>query len=158
MTLTPLTMTTPTETTIEIVRRFNAPKAHVWRAHTDPDLVKRWLTGPPGHRMPECEIDLRVGGKYRYVWEWADGRMVASGVFREIEPETQLLLTEVFDVFPDNETLVEQRFAERNGQTTVTMSLHYDSKATRDGVLQSPMEEGLEASYQNLDATLAEVP
>lgn len=152
----PLLMTTPTDTTIEITRSFSAPLSMVWRAHTEPDLVKRWLTGPSGHTMPECEIDLTVGGTYRYVWEWADGRMSAYGTFREIEPQRRLLLTETFDIFPDSETLVEQVFSETDGQTTVTMSLHYDSKATRDGVLQSPMEEGLESSYRNLDALIAE--
>ena len=66
-------------------------------------------------------------------------------------PENRLFFTEVFDLFPDNETLVEQVFSERDRHTTVTMHLHYDSEATRDGVLQSPMEEGLEASYRALD-------
>ncbi len=141
--MTPLHMTTPTEATIEIVRSFAAPKTLVWRAHTDARLVRRWLTGPTGHTMPECEIDLRVGGRYRYVWEWIDGRMIASGTFREIEPETRLLFTERFDIFfPDNETLVEQRFEEKGDRTTVTMGLHYNSKATRDAVLQSPMNDG----------------
>ncbi|MCY6383487.1 SRPBCC family protein [Hoeflea prorocentri] len=151
----PLRMTTPTDTTIEIVRSFDAPRPLVWRAHTEPALVKRWLTGPSGHTMPECEIDLRIGGTYRYVWEWPDGRMSATGRFREIETENRLLLTEIFDVFPDNETLVEQLFTERDGQTFVTMNLHYDSKATRDGVLKSPMDEGLEASYRSLDALVS---
>lgn len=152
----PLRMTTPTDTTIEITRSFDAPVSMVWRAHTEPELVKRWLTGPSGHTMPECEIDLRVGGAYRYVWAWGDNRMSAYGRFREIEPERRLLLTETFDIFPDNETLVEQIFNEAENQTTVTMSLHYDSKATRDGILQSPMDEGLEASYRSLDALISE--
>ncbi len=152
----PLSMTTPTDTTIEIKRRFDAPVRAVWRAHTEPDLVKRWMTGPPGHTMPECEIDLRVGGAYRYVWAWDDNRMAAYGTFREIEAERRLLLTETFDIFPNNETLVEQVFRERDGQTIVTMSLHYDSKETRDGVLQSPMDEGLESSYQSLDKLISE--
>ncbi len=150
----PLTLNTPTDTTIEIIRSFDAPKSLVWRAHTEPDLIRRWLTGPTGHTMPECEIDLRIGGAYRYVWAWDDQRMAAFGTFREIETEARLLLTETFDIFPDSETLVEQRFTEKDGRTTVTMSLHYDSKQTRDGVLQSPMDEGLEASYRNLDALL----
>ena len=99
-------MTTPTDTTIEIRRSFDAPGRVVWRAHTEPDLVKRWMTGPPGHTMPECEIDLRVGRAYRYVWVWDENRMSSFGTFREIEPERRLLLTEAFDIFPDNETLV----------------------------------------------------
>lgn len=154
--MNPLRMTTPTDTTIEIIRSFAAPRSLVWRAHTEPELVKRWLTGPTGHTMPECEIDLRVGGTYRYVWEWPEGRMSATGTFREIVPERRLLLTETFDFLPHSETLVEQVFTESGGRTTVEMNLHYDSKATRDGVLQSPMDEGLEASYCNLDALIAE--
>ncbi|TQV81959.1 SRPBCC family protein [Denitrobaculum tricleocarpae] len=154
--MTPLQMTTPTNTTIEIIRSFDAPRPLVWRAHTEPELVKRWLTGPSGHTMPVCEIDLRVGGTYRYVWEWSEGRMVATGTYKEIAPEQRILCTEVFDIFPDNETLVEQVFSEKGGRTIVAMNLHYDSQETRDGVLQSPMDEGLEASYRNLDALVAE--
>lgn len=152
----PLKMSNPTDTTIEIIRSFDAPRHLVWRAHTDPDLVKRWLTGPPGHSMPECDIELRVGGAYRYVWEWPEGRMSASGIYREIEVNHRILCTEAFDFAPDSETLVEQVFSECEGRTTVTMLLHYDSKATRDAVLQTPMDEGLEASYTSLDALLPE--
>lgn len=152
----PLEMSTPTDTTIVIVRSFDAPRSLVWRAHTEPELVKRWLTGPSGHTIPECEIDLRVGGAYRYVWEWLDGRMVATGIYKKIEAEHRILCTEVFDIFPDNETLVEQVLSEQGGRATVTMHLQYDSQATRDGVLQSPMDEGLEASYRSLDALVAE--
>ncbi|MET1416691.1 SRPBCC family protein [Roseibium sp. HPY-6] len=149
-------MITPTETTIEIIRSFAAPKHLVWRAHVEPDLVRQWLTGPQGHTMPECDIDLRVGGAYRYVWEWPDGRMSANGIYREIVDGHRIVCTEVFDFVPDSQTLVEQTFTEDNGHTTVTMLLHYESKETRDLVLQSPMDEGLEASYTKLDVMLPE--
>ncbi|MEL6839416.1 MAG: SRPBCC family protein [Pseudomonadota bacterium] len=152
----PLQLSAPTDTTIVIKRSFDAPKSLVWRAHTEPDLVKRWLTGPTGHRMPVCEIDLRVGGTYRYVWEWDDGMMTASGQFQVVAADKRLQFTEVFDIFPDNETQVEQLFAETDGKTLVTMRLQYDSRETRDGVLQSPMEQGLEASYCQLDALISE--
>ncbi|WP_299043129.1 SRPBCC family protein [uncultured Tateyamaria sp.] len=152
----PLKLSSPTDTTIEIIRSFDAPRHLVWRAHTEPALVKRWLTGPAGHTMPECDIDLRVGGTYRYVWEWPEGRMSARGTFREIETNHRIVCTEAFDFAPDSETLVEQTFTEQGGQTIVTMLLRYDSTATRDAVLQTPMEEGLEASYANLDALLPE--
>ena len=150
----PLSLSSPTDTTIKIVRSFEAPKHLVWRAHTEPDLVKRWLTGPAGHTMPECDIDLRVGGRYRYVWVWPDGRMSASGVYREIERGHRIVCTEKFDFAPDCETIVEQNFADHGGRTTVTMLLHYDTKATRDAVLRTPMDVGLEASYANLDTLL----
>lgn len=148
----PLQLSTPTETTIAIQRSFRAPVPDVWRAFTEPDLVKRWLTGPPGHTMPVCEIDLRVGGRYRYVWSMPEGQMIATGTFREIDIGKRLLNTEVFDFAPDNETLVETLFSRNGDETIVTLNMHYDSKATRDAVLETPMEEGLEASYRNLDA------
>ncbi|WP_299736498.1 SRPBCC family protein [uncultured Roseobacter sp.] len=152
----PLKLSSSTDTTIQIIRSFDAPRHLVWRAHSEPDLVKRWLTGPPGHTMPECDIDLWVGGAYRYVWEWSEGRMSASGVYRDIEDNRRLVCSEAFDFAPDSKTLVEQIFAEHEGRTTVSMRLTYDSKATRDAVLQTPMDEGLEASYINLDVLLPE--
>ncbi|WP_171174896.1 SRPBCC family protein [Ruegeria sp. HKCCD8929] len=153
----PLEMISPTDTTIKIIRSFDAPGRLVWRAYTEPDLVKRWLTGPAGHTMPECNIDLRVGGAYRYVWEWPEGCMSASGIYQEIEHDHRIVCTEAFDFAPDSETLVEQTFEELEGRTTVTMLLHYDSKGTHDAVLQTPMDKGLEASYSNLDALLPEM-
>lgn len=155
--MAPLEMTTPNETTVEITRWFDAPKSRVWQAHTEADLIRQWMTGPAGHTMPECDVNLREGGAYRYVWESVQGRMSATGTFREIKPEAKLVASESFDIFPDNETLVATVFSTHDGKTRVTMSLHYDSKATRDAVLQTPMVEGLEASYRHLDALLAKM-
>lgn len=155
-----LHLTTPTATTVEIKRSFDAPVALVWRAYTEPALVRKWLTGPPQHEMPECDIDLTVGGTFRYVWEWdEDGekqRMVAYGTFKEIEAERRLLNTETFEMWPDNETLVETVFTANGERTHVTMTLSYTNQEVRDAVLQTPMEEGLEASYTSLDALLTD--
>src|ERR1700740_2690854 len=93
-----LTLTTPTEREIAMTRVFDAPRRLVFDAMTRPELVKRWLLGPPGWSMPVCEIDLRVGGTYRYVWRGADGtEMGMRGVYREIAPPERLVATESFD-------------------------------------------------------------
>ncbi len=150
----PLTLTTPSATQIKVVRHFDAPAAMVWRAFTEPDLIKRWLTGPPGHTMPECKVDLRVGGAWRYVWAMPEGRMAAYGIYREIVEAKRIVHTETFDVAPDNETLVETDFDPQDGSTLVTMLIHYDSEETRDALLSSDMAAGMEASYTSLDGLL----
>jgi uncharacterized protein YndB with AHSA1/START domain len=132
----------------------------VFDAHTKPELVKRWLLGPPGWTMPVCEIDLRVGGKYRYVWRNADGtEMGMGGVFREIARPERLVATEVFDQswYP-GEALDTSVFVEERGKTTVTLTVLYESREARDGVLKSPMEQGMAAGYDRLEELLASMP
>jgi uncharacterized protein YndB with AHSA1/START domain len=153
----PLKLTTPTDTEIHIERSFDAPLALVWRAFTEPEIVKRWLTGPPGHTMPICEIDFQVGGKWRYVWAMPEGEMEAYGVYREIVHKQRIVRTETFAAWPDNETPVTSTFSEEDGKTTVLMKIEYDSKEIRDAVLQTPMEQGLEMSYTNLDELVIEM-
>jgi uncharacterized protein YndB with AHSA1/START domain len=142
---------------IVITRAFDAPRQLVWDAHTKPELVRRWLLGPPGWTMPVCEIDLRVGGKYRYVWRNQDGtEMGMGGVFREIAPPERLVATEKFDQswYP-GEALDTSVFTEKGGKTTVTLTVLYESREARDGVLKSPMEEGMVAGYDRLEELLA---
>jgi uncharacterized protein YndB with AHSA1/START domain len=138
-------------------RAFNAPRNLVFDAHTKPELVNRWLLGPPGWTMPVCEIDLRVGGYYRYVWRNEDGsEMGLGGVFREIVPPERLVATERFDQpwYP-GEALDTTDFAEERGKTTVTLTVLYESREARDAVLKSPMEEGMAGGYDRLDELLA---
>src|ERR1044071_1680068 len=94
-----LQITTPSDREIAMTRVFNAPRRMVFEALTKPELVKRWLLGPPGWSMPVCEIDLRVGGKYRYVWRRdSDGTdMGMGGVYREIVAPERIVATEKFD-------------------------------------------------------------
>ena len=94
-----LKLTTPSDREIAMTRVFDAPRQLVFDAHTKPDLVRQWLLGPPGWSMPVCEIDLRVGGKYRYVWRHdRDGtEMGMGGVYREIVPPERIVNTEKFD-------------------------------------------------------------
>ena len=94
-----LKVTTRGDREIVMTREFNAPRRLVFDAFTKPELVKQWLLGPPGWSMPVCEIDLKVGGAYRYVWRRdADGsEMAMGGIFREIVPQERIVSTEVFD-------------------------------------------------------------
>jgi uncharacterized protein YndB with AHSA1/START domain len=139
---------------IGMTRVFNAPRQLVWDAFTRPELVKRWLFGPDGWSMPVCEIDLRVGGSYRYVWRHTDGKeMGMGGVYREIEIPERIVATEKFDeAWYPGEAVGTLLLVEQAGRTTVTQTMLYDSPQTRDAVLKSPMETGIAASYDRLEA------
>jgi uncharacterized protein YndB with AHSA1/START domain len=154
-----LIVTTPNDREIVMTRVFDAPRTLVFEAHTTPELLKRWLHGPDGWLLTVCEIDLKVGGKYRYVWRHADGReMGMGGTYREIVQPERLVTTELFDEdWTGGETLGTLVLTERNGQTTLTNTLLYSSKETRDNVLKSGMERGVEASYVRLDGMLATI-
>ena len=92
---------TPTPTSVRIVRSFDAPCELVWRAHTEPELVKQWMTGPPDHSLPVCEIDLRVGGTARYVWKNPEFEMGMTAEFKEIVEHERIVHTEAFDEWPE---------------------------------------------------------
>ena len=154
-----LQVTTPSEREIAMTRVFNAPRRLVFDAHTKSELVKRWLLGPPGWSMPVCEIDLRVGGKYRYVWRRdKDGKeMACGGVFREVVPPERIVNTEQFDdPWYPGESVVTTVLVEQGGQTTLTQTMRFDSREIRDAVLKSGMESGVAISYDRLDEILAE--
>jgi uncharacterized protein YndB with AHSA1/START domain len=145
---------------VVITRHFDAPRSLVWDAHTRPELVKRWLLGPPGWTMPVCEIDLRVGGKYRYVWRSQDGtEMGMGGVHREIVAPERLVTTQLFDQdWTGGEALGTLVLTERDGKTTLTNTVRYSSNAARTAVLQTPMEQGMGAGYDRLEEVLATLP
>ena len=155
-----LQVTTPSEREIEMTRVFDAPRNLVYDAWTKPELLKRWLLGPPGWSMPVCEIDLRVGGSYRYVWRNdSDGTdMGMGGVYREIVPAERIVATEKFDQswYP-GEAVGTMVFAEQDGKTTLTQTMLYESQEARDAVLKSGMEQGVEASYDRLEEMLASI-
>jgi len=139
-----------------MTRVFNAPRRLVFEAMTKPDLVKQWLLGPPGWSMPVCQIDLKVGGKYRYVWRNADGReMGMGGVYREIVRPERIVATEKFDEswYP-GEALDTSVLVEQDGRTTLTTTVQYESREVRDAVMKSPMEKGVVASYDRLAEVL----
>jgi uncharacterized protein YndB with AHSA1/START domain len=141
---------------IVMTRVLDAPRHLVFDAFTKPELVKRWLGAMGGWEMAVCEIDLRVGGKYRWVWRNANGmEMGMGGVYREIVPPEKIVSTEKFDeAWYPGEGLGTVLFAERSGQTTVTQIIRYESRDARDAVLKSPMESGVSASYNQLQLVL----
>ncbi len=154
-----LQVTTPTEREIVMTRAFDAPRHLVFDALTKPELVKRWLLGPDGWSMPVCEIDLRVGGTYHYVWRnVGDGTEFGfHGVFREIVAPERIVHTESPDESPTpGEALVTTVLAEQGGRTTLTQTMLLDSREARDAVLETGMEQGVAASYDRLDALLEE--
>ena len=140
------------EREIVMTRMFDAPRALVFETYTKPDYVRRWLLGPAGWTMPVCEIDLRVGGRYRYLWRHADGQeMGMGGVYKEIMAPERIVCTEVFDQpWYEGEGLGTVVFKEHQGKTMLTTTMLYQSRTTRDGVLGSPMERGVKASYDRL--------
>lgn len=156
-----LNVTTPSDWEITMTRVFDAPRTLVYDAHTKPELVKRWLLGPPGWSMPVCEIDLRVGGKYRWVWRSDKDRttMGMGGVYRAIAAPERLVTTERFDeAWYPGEGLNTLVLVEKGGRTTLTQTMRYESKVARDAVLKSGMEKGVEASYDRLAELLASAP
>lgn len=144
---------------IVITRTFDAPRRLVWDANTKPELLKRWLFGPDGWALTVCDMDLRVGGKYRWVWTHEDGRsMGMGGVYREIVPPEKLVHTELFDEdWTGGEALSSMVLTEQGGKTLMTQTIRYASKAARAAVLQTPMEQGMAMGYDRLDGVLADL-
>jgi uncharacterized protein YndB with AHSA1/START domain len=153
-----LTVEARGEREIVMTRTVDAPRRLVFEAFTKPELLKRWLLGPEGWSMPVCEVDLRVGGRYRYLWrqEATGAEMGMGGVFREIVPPQKLVSTEEFDQpwYP-GKGVGTILLTEENGRTKITQTIRYDSREARDGVLRSPMESGVETSYARLEKMLA---
>lgn len=156
------TVSLPNDLDVVVIRKFNAPRALVFDAWTNPEQVKRWMLGPPGWTMPVCEMDLRVGGAFRWRWRGEDGAEFGFfGEFREVARPERIVHTETFDPgdvggsMGDGPALVTTEFAENGKTTTCTMTIHYQSKADRDAALSTGMTDGMEMSYQNLDALLA---
>ena len=150
-------ISTPSDREIQVSRDFDAPRSLVFDAFTKPELVRRWLLGPPGWTMPVCEIDLRVGGSYRYVWrsEKDGSQMGIRGVFREITPVERLVATERFDdAWYPGEALDTTVFDERRGITRTTITILYESREARDTARRSGMEYGMAAGYDRLETLL----
>jgi uncharacterized protein YndB with AHSA1/START domain len=144
---------------IVMTRGFDAPRALVFEAMTKPELLKRWFGVFGGWTLDVCEVDLTVGGKYRYLWRGPDGAtMGMRGVYREIVVPERIVSTEQFDEawYPGGAigTLV---LREEDGRTLMTTTVLYDSREARDAVLKSPMEQGAGAGYNKLEEFLAEM-
>lgn len=142
----------PDELELVVTRTFDAPRALVWAAFTDPRHVPRWQTGPEGVTMPVCEIDLRPGGTWRYVWRHPHGREAsATGTYREVEPPARFVFVTTNGGEENTHTTT---FVEENGRTTVTVVQRYATTASRDQALRYA-KLGLESGYARLDAHLA---
>jgi uncharacterized protein YndB with AHSA1/START domain len=157
-----LQVTTPTDREVVLTRVFDAPRSLVFDAMARPELLKRWLLGPPGWSMVECENDLKVGGAFLHVWRRTDGtEMAMRGVYLEVVPPERIVRTESFTFGCDAQageqvgTLV---LTERDGKTTLTLTVLYPSKEARDATLASGMEHGVAASYDRLADILSATP
>ncbi|MFN7973019.1 MAG: SRPBCC domain-containing protein [Acidobacteriota bacterium] len=154
-----LHVSTPTDTTIVLIRTFDAPRRLVWEAMTEPAKMRRWMLPPPGWTTTICECEARVGGALRLAWksEEADPVMTLEGVFTEVVPHQRMVHTETMKM-GSGETigsLVEtHEFAEEDGVTTMRITQVYESRDARDGALGG-QEQGMEAGYKQLDAMLA---
>jgi uncharacterized protein YndB with AHSA1/START domain len=151
---TTLTVTTPTDREVVLQRVFDAPRDMVWDAFTKPELLKRWF-GPRGWSLDICELDLRVGGGFRFVLLGPSGKQMGMrGVYREVVPPERSVHMESFDSFP-GESQVTAILTEEGGQTTLTATVLYPSQEVRDIVLQTGMEHGAAECYDKLAELLA---
>ena len=155
------TVTLPNDRDVVVVRAFNAPRTLVFDAWTKPALIQRWMLGPPGWTMPVCEMDVRPGGKFKWRWrsEESGAEFGFTGEFREVVRPSRIVHLERYepgDVGGEmGEALVTSELTEKNGVTTQTMTIHYESKAVRDAALKTGMTDGMEMSFQKLDELLA---
>jgi uncharacterized protein YndB with AHSA1/START domain len=152
----PTTVTTPSDTEIRIERLFEASRALVWEAYTDPELLTEWL-GPRRLTMTVQEMDVRSGGRYRYTHTSPDGEsFVFFGEFREVEPPRLLVQTFDFEGNENSPTLDRVEFEEVDGdRTRIVVIASFDSPADREAMLKSGMERGVSEGYEQLDELLA---
>ena len=150
---------TPTDTSIVLVRAFNAPRPLVWEAMFTPDKMRRWMLPPPGFILTTCQCEPRVGGALDVAWksDEADPAMTLRGKFTEVVLHERAVHTETMALGSGQEIgslLEKHEFAEEGSVTTMRITQTYASKEVRDGALASGMDEGMEACYQQLDAVL----
>lgn len=149
------TFTTPSDREIAIIRSFDAPRTLIWDVWTKPEHIPHWLLGPDGWTMPVCEVDLRPGGEWHYVWRRADGNeMGMRGVYSEVVAPERLVCTESWG--PEwPETINTLVLTEENGRTVTTQTILYPSQEARDAALQTGMKDGATQSYDRLEEYLA---
>lgn len=151
-------VTTPSDQEIRLTRLFNAPRQLVFEAMTKPEHVRRWwgCLGD-GYSVPVCEIDLRPGGKWRFVNRHPRGEAAFHGEYQEIAPPDRLVFTEIFEDFPESPSLVTTEFTEERGQTRLTATIKYPSLEVRDMVIASGMASGAATSYDRLEDVVADL-
>lgn len=161
----PAEVSTPSDQEVLVTRSFDAPVDLVWRAYTDPALMRRWLTAMPGWSMPVCEMTTQVGGKYR--WRWRDNENGVefgfTGEMLEVALHSKIVHTQVYDPgdlggsMGDGASIITVTFSETDGITNVATLIKFASKADRDAAVSTGMTDGMEMSYKQLDGVLAEV-
>lgn len=152
-------VTTPSEREITLTRLFDAPRELIFEVMTKPEHIRRWWGNlGEGYSVPVCEVDLRVGGAWRFENRTPDGQSANFyGVYHEIAPPARLVFTEIFEPFPDVESVVTTELTVENGKTRMNVTALYPSKDVRDGVLSSGMEYGAGLSYDHLEEVAAEL-
>ena len=151
-------VTTPSDQEIRLMRLFDAPRHLVFEAMTRPEHVRRWWGQlGEGYSVPVCEIDLRPGGRWRFVNRHPKGEAAFFGEYREITPPSRLVFTEIFAEFPDSVSVVAAEFTDEGGKTRFTATVRYPSRDMRDIVLGSGMEKGAGISYDRLEDLVAEL-
>ena len=152
-----LVITTPTDCEVVITRAFDAPRHLVFDALTKPELLERWY-GPDGWKLVTCEVDLRVGGKWRFVSQQPGGKMIGQrGVYQEIVPAERLVNTETWEDWDAGETLVTTVLREEGGKTTYTSTILFPSREVRDVVVKSGLEHGAKQLYEKLERVLRDL-
>jgi uncharacterized protein YndB with AHSA1/START domain len=150
------TVTTPSDQEIRMTRLFNAPRDLVFEAMTRPEHVREWWGRlGDGYSVPVCEIDLRVGGKWRFVNRHPHGEAAFHGEYREIAPPGRVVFTEIFEAFPDSVSVVTAELTEEGGKTRLTATVRYPSVEVRDMVLGTGMSTGAGISYDRLEDLVA---
>jgi uncharacterized protein YndB with AHSA1/START domain len=151
-------VTTPSETEIELTRVFSAPRHLVFEAMSKPEHIKRWWGNlGDGYSVPVCEVDLRVGGRWRFVNKHPNGEAEFYGVYKEIDPPGRIVFTEIYAPFPDAESVVTATLTDEGGRTRLRAVSKYPSKMVRDMVLGTGMEKGAAKSYDRLDVVAMEL-
>jgi uncharacterized protein YndB with AHSA1/START domain len=150
--------TTPSDREIVLTRLFDAPRRLVFDAMTRPEHVRRWWGClDERYSVPVCEIDLREGGAWRFVGLGPQGEFAFHGVYREIDAPERLVFTEIYDPFPDVESVVTSVFTEEGGKTRLTVTCLYPSQEVRDMVLKTGMTTGAGISYDRLEELVREL-
>lgn len=151
-------VTTPSDREICLTRVFDAPRHLVFEAMTRPEHIQRWWGClDEGYSVPVCEVDLRPGGAWRFVNRFPKGEATFYGVYREIAPPERLVFTEIYEPFPDAESVVTVVLTNEHGKTRFTMTAEYPSLEVRDAVIASGMEKGAAISYDRLEEVASEL-
>lgn len=155
-----LKVDTPSDREVRVTRQFKAPAQLVWDAHTRPELLRKWMYGFEGWSLPICDMDVRVGGSYRWRWRNDDNgqEMGFFGKYIEVTPPTRLVYEQHYDPgtlgvpMTSEPTIITTVFTESSGITTLTVTMLFASKAERDAAAATGMTDGMELSYQRMDA------